>query len=286
MKHLLLVFIFLVLQTFVIAQEQDPAIKDLAWNRYTTENFVINSIDDQQGKWMNDNIESIKKWCTRRWGFPDFEFAKECRIFCVPDRVLLKKLFNLDNSKFEIRKNEGRFEIAAIWLVLDDKPARVIPDTLSFICFAEFEDKYKIDIPFFAKNGMSIINGTIPVIKSYVSFIGEKVKYSQKIFLSEAIFSMTEQQYTTLSDENKKLFDSQSVLMCLLLRKEFGESKLQRFYLNSKKYDTVDLLKSIYGFESFSDLDKSMVRFAKDLSKDIGQNKTPDSYLQVDSSIK
>ena len=34
--------------------------KDLSWNRYTTENFVIVSIDDKQGKWLSENIEKIK----------------------------------------------------------------------------------------------------------------------------------------------------------------------------------------------------------------------------------
>src|SRR4051812_26115945 len=74
----------------------DADLKNLAWNRYTTENFAILSIDDEQGRWLAHNIEHIKKWCLTRWGFPENSrhlFTKECRVFCVPDKILMKKLF-------------------------------------------------------------------------------------------------------------------------------------------------------------------------------------------------
>ena len=48
--------------------------QDLVWNRYTTENFTILSIENKQGKWLSYNIENIKSWCVKRWGLPNIKF--------------------------------------------------------------------------------------------------------------------------------------------------------------------------------------------------------------------
>lgn len=259
----------------------DPALKDLVWNRYTNKNFVIMSIDNAQGKWMSENIDNIKTWCIERWGFPDFQFTKECRVFCVPNKVLFKKLFNLDESKVEIRRKDGTIEITAMWLVLDDKPARVIPKQLTQICFAEFEQKHNVSLPFFAKNGMAILNGTIPDIRNDMVYLGGMVQKDQPIFVSEKMFSMTEDEYNKSSAENKRIFDCQSAALCLLLRKEFGEAKMQGFLRMATRNNPKDVLYVVYGFSSYSQFDQSYLRFMKDLSREVGQQRTPDSYLEI-----
>ena len=35
-------------------------IKDLVWNKWETPNFIILSIDEDQGRYLAENIESIK----------------------------------------------------------------------------------------------------------------------------------------------------------------------------------------------------------------------------------
>lgn len=263
------------------AAPTDPALKDLAWNRYTTKSFVIMSIDDAQGKWMSGNMELVKSWCLERWGFPDFQFTKECRVFCVPNKALLKKLFNLDDSKAEIRKTNGKIEISAMWLVLDDKPSRVIPPQLTKICFAEFEQRHNVTIPFFAKNGMALLNGTIPDIRGHIVSLGTTVQKDQPIFISEKMFVMTEDEYVKQTPENKKIFDQQSVALCLLLRKEFGEAKLQGFLRMSVRNSPKDVLQVVYGFNSYAQFDQSYLRFMRDLSREVNQQRTPDSYLEI-----
>jgi len=269
-----------VLQPIGSEVPSDPALKDLAWNRYTTKNFVVMSIDNAQGKWMSENLENIKIWCLERWGFPDFQFTKECRVFCVPNKVLFKKLFNLDESKVEVRRNNGVIEITAMWLVLDDKPARVIPRELTKICFAEFEQKHNVTIPFFARNGMGLLNNSLPDIRSNISLLGNVVQRDQPIFVSEKMFSMTEDEYDKSTAENKKVFDCQSVALCLLLRKEFGEAKMQGFLRMANKNSPKDVLYVVYGFSSYAQFDQSYLRYMKDLSRDI-QQRTPDSYLEI-----
>lgn len=270
-----------VLQPIGSEVPSDPALKDLVWNRYTTKNFTIMSIDNAQGKWMSENIDNIKTWCVERWGFPDFQFTKECRIFCVPNKVLFKKLFNLDESKVEIRRKDGTIEITAMWLVLDDKPARVIPRQLTQICFAEFEQKHNVALPFFAKHGMGILNGTIPDIRNDMVYLGGVVQKDQPIFVSEKMFSMTEDEYSKSTAENKKIFDCQAAALCLLLRKEFGEAKMQGFLRMTTRNSPKDVLYVVYGFTSYAQFDQSYLRFMKDLSREVGQQRTPDSYLEI-----
>jgi len=266
-----------------VAQENptDPALKDLVWNRYTSKNFVIMSIDNAQGKWMSENLDNIKTWCIERWGFPDFQFTKECRVFCVPNKALFKKLFNLDESKVEVRRKDGTIEVTAMWLVLDDKPARVVPKQLSKICFAEFEQKYNVALPFFAKNGMTLLNGTISDIRTDIVYLGGHIQKDQPIFISEKMFSMTEDEYENSSAENKRIFDCQSAALCLFLRKEFGEAKMQGFLRMSARNSPKDVLLIIYGFNSYSQFDQSYLRYMKDLYREVFASKTPDTYLEI-----
>ena len=46
---------------------------------------------------------------------------------------------------------------------------------------------------------------------------------------AEQVFSTTDDEYNKQTNENKNLFDQQSACLCLMLRKEFGEVKLQGF---------------------------------------------------------
>ena len=259
----------------------DPALKDLVWNRYTSNNFVILSIDNTQGKWMSENIGNIKTWCIERWGFPDFQFTKECRVFCVPNKTLFKKLFNLDESKTEIRRKDGNIEITVMWLVLDDRPIHVIPKELTKICFAEFEQKHNVTLPFFAKNGMALLNGTTSDIRADIVYLGGHVQKDRPIFVSEKMFSMTEEEYKNSSTENKRIFDCQSMALCLLLRKEFGEAKMQGVFRMTARNNPKDVLSAIYGFVSYAQFDQSYLRYMKDLSREVSLSKTPDSYFKI-----
>lgn len=267
-----------------VSAPTDADLKDLQWNRYTTENFVILSIDNAQGKWLSKNIEHIKKECLSRWGFPENsrgKFTKECRVFCVPDKTLLKKLFALDQSKVEARKKEGRLEMTALWLVLDDKPSKTIPEYLSQVCFSEFESANNVSLGFWFKRGASLLNGTIPDIRQEIVNLSSVVGKDQPIFPSDKMFSMTQEDYLKETNENKKIFDQEAIALCLLLRKEFGEAKLQGMLRLSSKNSTEDVLRAVYGFSGYSHFDKQYIRFMRDLTDEVAKGKTPDSYLEV-----
>lgn len=259
-------------------QPSDPELRSLEWNRYTTDNFTILSIDDAQGRWLKENIEQIKKWSMARWGFPEVRFSKECRIFCVPNKSLMKKLFGIEHSKIEIRKKDGRFEMTALWLLLDDKPSRTVSPSLTMACLSDFENTHNVTIGWWFKRGASQLNGTPQDIRTQIAYLGETLKSPLS---SEKMFTMTEEDYLKETPENRQIFDRQAAALCLLLRKEFGEAKLQGFLRISSRNGSQEVLRLIYGFNGFADFDNSYFRFMRDLNREVLGNKTPDSYLEI-----
>lgn len=260
MRKLLLIFI-LFFTTNIFAQE----VIDLQWNRYVVGNFTIMSIDNNQGKWLSQNISRIKSWAITRWGFNDVPFTKECRIFCVPNQELLKKLFNLSESKCEVKDG-----VIAMWLVLDKESN--ISRQLTTAYFYEYDK----NIPYFAQKGISILNSADS--RNQLVFLADVIKRDKNVFVSERMFNMTEQEYKKLKFENQKVFDVQSVALCLMLRKEFGEVKFQRFVHMSSE----DGLRNVYGFRNFKQFDKSYIAFMTDLSNDIISSRMPESYLFIE----
>ena len=277
-KIIAIFFILFSLQIFSFAQE-DPDLKDLAWHRYVTSNFTILSINDEQGLWVRNNIENIKVWCITRWGFPDVKFSKECRVFCVPDSAMLNKLFNLDSSKVEVRKKDNSIEITAMWLALDDKPAKILPSNLSQIIFAEFEQVNKFKFPIWAIKGMSNLNGLISDIKLDISILPEN-----KLFDLDSILNFQEDQFDKLSLDKQKIFVSQSTALCLMLRKEFGEVRLHSFFKVNFQQGSKSAVEKVLGFKSTNDFQNTYTRYIKGLSKDVREKIIPESYLIIKKS--
>ena len=274
-RTFVLMFILFFFNTSVIAQD-DQLLKDLAWHRYVTSNFTILSIDDDHGLWMKNNLDDIKVWCLTRWGLPDVKFSKECRIFCVPDSAMLNKLFNLNDSKVEIRRKDGLIEITAMWLALDDKPAKILPINLSQIIFAEFEQVNHFKFPIWSIKGMCQLNGLTSDIKVDLSSLS-----SSKLFDLESILNLQEDQFLKLSLDRQKVFSSQSAALCLLLRKEFGEVRLHSFLKTSHHSGSKVATEKVLGFKAMDDFQKTYVRYVNGLSKDLQERVTPDSYLTI-----
>lgn len=276
-----LLFLVLVFSNFaVLAQDSNilmPAgeqlvqndFQDLVWNRYTTENFTILSIENKQGKWLSYNIENIKSWCLKRWGLPNIKFEKECRIMVVPNKELLKKLFNISESKYEARIVDGKLEIIALWLSLDSEEDLVdtVPYFVTICSLLEIDQKFNTKSNVFLTKGMAELNRSLVKIKKNL----KAANIDDKDIVN------------TLSLDVKKMsrddLNNKSLIVSLMLRKEFGESRFLRFLFSNK--NTKDSLGLIYGFDpdSFS---KSYNRYFKDISREIKDNKVPDFYLQVE----
>lgn len=249
----------------------DLETKDLKWHKFNTQNFVVLSIDESQGKKLANNIEKVKKRSLSRWGIKEETFSAECRVFSISDKSLMKKLFQLDSSKVEIKKNQGKIALSIIWLTPDD-----IAVPISEVCYAEInQKKYNNKISYCLLRGMCLLNGSVDSIRSKLNY------KSGYIYYSKNLFGMTFNKWEELSIESKQLFDKESIILCLLLRKEFGEVKLHQFLEAEKNLSPEKSLKFVYGFSDYKQFDSSLMIYMKDLCSDILLGKTPDSYLEI-----
>jgi len=252
----------------------------MEWNRYVGKNFTIMSIDNEKGKELVNDLENLKKSALTRWGFPDVKFTKECRVFVVPDYDLLKKLFNLNVGKVQLRK-----ELNVIWCVGDDKPNKSILPYLTQVCLYEYETVESTTLPVWFKRGCITLSTSVPDVRETLKPFNEIARKEQFNHSAEQMFTFTEEDYNKQTTENKKVFDQQAALLCLMLRKEFGQFKLQGFLRLQARNKPEDVLQLVYGFKSFSQFDKQYVRFMKELCADIADDHTPDSYLEIKNSF-
>lgn len=190
--------------------KKEPDIKELQWNRYVTVNFEILSLDNNQGKYLSKNVENIKTWVLWRWGIKDVNFIKKCKIMCVPSKSLYNKLFSKNESVWRVDKDGYN-----IWLITEGVDWNIkLPFLMTEVVLANFEDTYKSKLPLWCYKGMSILNGPIKDIKSGLGFTND--------ISTSKILTMTLENYKSLNDKEKKVFDFQCSFFCLWIKQEYG----------------------------------------------------------------
>jgi hypothetical protein len=258
----------------------DADIQGKVWNRWTSKNFVVCSLNDTQAQFLNGNLEKVKSWGLTRWGLTDVNFVNECRLICVDEAVLYKKLFGLDGTKVEVRKVDGKTKMNVIFLLLNDAPSKTLPTPVMHVALMEWEQQNNVKLPWWAVRGMSLLNGDLGSIRKNIADLQPTLKANGQLFGSKGLMNMNEESYLKETPEKRALFDNQSVALCLLLRKEFGQDK---FLASIKEGDPLKGL-GVFGFQSYEQFDKSFIRYMIDLSNDVtevNKKKTPDSYLQI-----
>jgi hypothetical protein len=257
-------------------------LEGLSWNRWTSKNFVVCSLNDIQAQYLHKHLELVKVWAFSRWGLPDHDFPTQCKLICVDDKDLYRKLFNLERTKVEIRRDDrDKIKETVIFLLIDGPPSQTVPIPLTEICLAEFCQKNNVKFNLWTYKGMSNLNGSMEQIRSRVVELKSHLDENDPLFFSKGIMELEASQYTQLSEEKKRLYDNCCTMFCLMIRKEFG----QDVYLNLIKEAPVmtaeEAIKSSLKFESYDKIDRTFKRFMIDLSNDVVDGKTPDSYLQI-----
>lgn len=262
----------------------DSIIKGKVWNRWTTENFVVCSLSNTQAKYLHDNLEDVKRWIFQRWGMYDIPFKAECKLICVDDKELFHKLFRLERTVVEVRRDtNGEIRETVIFLLLDDAPSKTVPMPLTEVCIAEFESEYNVRFGWWAHRGMAVLNGTVPNIRRNIADQMRTVTNNEPLFFSKSLMNTTEDDYNDFDAEKKRLFDRTAMLFCLMLKKEFGTTKYQEIMRDSSKGKNPEsALQKVLGFKGHREFDASFKRYMRDLFEDVMSNKTPDSYLKVE----
>ena len=260
-----------------IEKSNDPSIPKIGWNRWTTTNFTILSIDLNQGDYLKNNIEQMKTWCMQRWGLQDMDYKTECRIFCVPNKETMQKLFNIETSRAETKNDINKNTVNYLWLVLDGRPAEVIPSGLTLVSLREYETATSRKIGWWAQRGMAALNISIGQIKTNITYSERFIENNDKMFFSKSLFSITEETWKKLSIGEQNLFDSEAAALCLMIRKEYGQS----MFLSMLEYSNEKSLKETLGFSNYTHFDITFKRFLVNICKDIREGRTPDNYLQI-----
>lgn len=257
----------------------DADLQGKVWNRWTSKNFVVCSINDTQAQFLNGNLEKVKSWGLTRWGLTDVNFAGECRLICVDDPVLYKKLFGLENTKLEVRQpaSGGGKKLTVIFMLINDSPAKIVPIPITQVALMEWEQQNNLKLPWWAIRGMCLLNGDLGSIRKNVADLQPTLRANGQLYGSKGLMNMTEDGYWKETTDRRQLFDNQAVAMCLLLRKEFGQDK---YLACLKEGDPIKGL-GVFGFQSHEQFDKSYIRYMTDLSNEVIGQKTPDNYLQI-----
>ena len=205
-------------------------IKGKVWNRWTSDNFTVLSLNDTQAQYLHKHLELVKVWVYGRWGLYDVPFSAECKLICVDDPELFKRMFKIDRTRVEIRRNaENKIEESIIFVLVNDSPSHTVPVPLTEVCLAEFAQKYGQRFPWWAYRGMGLLNGALDQIRSTLNDFVPAVEQNQKVYFSDGLLNMTKDEYLKLDDEKKRLFDECAMVFCLMLRQEFGQNAFHHF---------------------------------------------------------
>jgi hypothetical protein len=240
--------------------------------------FTVLSIDDKQGKWLNENLERIALWCSNRINVYDYKPTKEFRIFCVPDKSTLKRLFDVSSTTCEYRN-----DVCVLWVSFDESPQINLYPHLTDLIISDYAAKEGLNFDFWLHKGLCEFNADTGYLLN--SFVGIKslIDSKKSIFGLSYILNMDEYKYNNEKEDRKRLFCNQSAILIYMLRKEFGEDKFRYFCnLKSNKSKSFDsCLKEVYGFNSISDFESNYLRYMLDLTSNAKANKIPTTYFEV-----
>lgn len=240
--------------------------------KWDTANFIVLGVKDLQGYEIAQQIESIKSWAINRWGLPTEPFITRAKIICVPDNATLKKLFRLDSSFAESRPRED-----VCWVICDKGLTHAISIFVTEFCISNFERIHKIKVGYWARRGMSILNGDLHQVKIFVAPLSGYIASDSKLFFSKSLFTCNKELLLKSSVENISLFDRESVLLCLMLRKEFGQANFLALITDS----SVENVRRITGFSDYSEFDKAFKRYLYYAATDAAQGRMSNSYLTI-----
>lgn len=244
------------------------------WNKWDTQNFIILSLNNQQGEKLSEQIEPVKSWVLKRWGLSDITFSKKCKIICVPDLDTMKKLFRVNKSYAEVRRSqEGQSSESMCWFICDETAENFIPMLVTYICLKEYEEQQGIKIQHWAHRGIAILNGNVTKVQSFLSPLAPHIANNEKIFFSKPLFTLT----NTSKSEYSNLYDQEVALLCLMIRKEFGQRKFLMLITDGSEQN----LYRVLGYKTYSEFDSALKRYFFYAANDMRQTRMPLSYFNV-----
>jgi hypothetical protein len=242
-------------------------IKDLVWNKWDTKNFIILSLDYNQGIYLKNNIEKIKESIFEKWNFRNVEFTTECKVICVKNKGLLNKLFKIEEPRAEVRiDKEGKISLSALWFFLDENN-NFPEDKLAEVCFSYLEQDSNKKMSLFLKKGMSALSEDVGEIKDRL--LNENILNID----SNSLINVNIEIFEKLSQQDRDKFVNQSSSLILLFRKEYGRDNLNN-YIDKNELGS-------FGIKNTKELNEIINRYNRYLLDDLKEGKVPSDYLKI-----
>lgn len=229
-----------------------PGLEGLVWNKWDTPNFIVISLDKNQGASMKQEVESVRGEIESRWRL-SFGSDRVCKIVCVPDSVMLKRLFGLSEPRCEVRTLASGGVEAAVWLDIERK--NLLP---SLVAEAELLSGGK----------RSFVAKGVPLLERSPTFVRERLLSAPELGLDSILGKSSEKVSPDALAAN-------SAFLCLLVRKEFGALRFGECSASSSS------VAESLGFSSEDEFISTFSRYRRNLSLDLKSGRTPDGYLGV-----
>lgn len=228
-------------------RDPPPGLEGLVWNKWDTPNFIVISLDKGQGSSMRGEAESVRSSLIERWSLASPK--RECKIVCVPDAVMLKRLFGLSDPRCEVSRSESGDFRAAIWI--DIPRIDMLPSLV-----AEAELSSGDHAPFVAR-GVPILE--LPAAKARGVLLN-----SPAVPLASVLAATDKADAAAVAGN--------SAFLCLLVRREFGSAAFARVAPSPAPW-------RVLGFSSEEDFSANFSRYRTNLAADLKSGRTPDVYI-------
>lgn len=253
---------FLLLASTACAQAPIPTsgtssgLEGLVWNKWETNHFAVLSIDFATGKRLRADAERTRDEVLSRWGLRGSD-SMFCKLVCVPNPEMLQRLFGLKEPRCEVRRDSsGKVEMAAIWI--DATRMSLLPSMIAEV------DLMSGSLPLFVKRG-------VPILELPTSEVRARLGSAPD---SPCSSLLDDKMSADLIKSDRRGFDSDCALLCLMLRREYGLEAFGRVAA-----EPPSSLHSGVGFKAAADMDSTFSRYRRNLIEDIGSGATPDEYL-------
>ena len=250
--------------------------KGLQWHRCVSKDFEVLSIDKAQGTQLIEYLDKLKTWTERRWGLADIPYNKQCMVICVPHQTEFEKWFrqhDIEPVEAQTKNVDGTpRQVYAIWIAgepgfLTNK----LPEKVGLVNLMNYETTFPVvKVPHWMHVGMSVLNNDVRSIRRLIETLDPDRIY-------DARFLFDPGNSKSLRPEEYKAY---AAAACLLLRKQHnGAAQFTKFMEVHSKGNAEQSLKIVYGWQDYTDFNRSFNNYTRALSYDIRINRTPDMGL-------
>lgn len=237
--------------------------ESLSWHRIITDNFLILSLNRKDGEFIAKNVELIKENFFKSWNYENITLSKHdntpvCMILCVPDDIILQKMFRVKSSYFE--KN-------TIWISGGDKLLDNLKEFIPCILLHQYETKVNFKFNAWIVRSMINFNNKPAMVLKHnlIDLKPEEV---------HTVINLSYEDFQKKSPLDRQFFDGQAICLHLMVRKEFGKKAFYHFLKNGADYKSLE-------FKSLDEFNKTYNRYIVNISNNIKSKITPDEYLNV-----